>query len=114
MVYDGDSSIAFIAKWAGGSYVDTCSAVGINDIVKTENEITIFPNPVSDNLTVETTSLEKKYLSIYNVMGEKSLTLTLSKGEGTKVVNVSALRSGVYFVEVRDGKNIIRKKFIKQ
>ena len=52
-------------------------------------------------------------IAVYNVLGEKHLTLTLSKGEGTTRVNVSALAGGVYFVEVRTENFSVRKKVMK-
>ena len=52
-------------------------------------------------------------IEIYNALGEKRLTPTLSKGEGVRV-DVSWLPAGVYFVAITDDKgNKITRKFIK-
>ncbi len=108
-------SLSRIAKWIGGNYTDTCSVpVGISDITGEENGITIYPNPVSDNLTIEIPALtsEKKQLSIYSIMGEEVLKESFSSLKYS--VNVSHLSEGIYIVEVRGEKNIARRKFIKE
>src|SRR5260221_5374103 len=48
---DGDS-VHYIAKWIGGSYVDSCSAVGINEINNDLNSFSLSPNPSTNNLIV--------------------------------------------------------------
>jgi hypothetical protein len=110
---DGDS-INYIAKWIGGSYVDTCSTPqGVSDVAS-ENGISIYPNPVSDNLTIEISAFnsEKKYLSIYNVLGERMLKSQITNSKSQ--INVSGLARGIYIAELSSGKNIVRQKFVKQ
>jgi PKD repeat protein len=76
--------------------VNTC--VGINEI-NTES-ILIYPNPVSETLTIETPNLEIDQVKLINILGE---TLVSSKivNSITKM-NVSKFSMGVYFVQLID------------
>lgn len=91
--------------------INVPSITSVNDKNDVTNRIQIYPNPVSDNLTIEISSPEKKYLSIYNMLGEELLKSQISNSKSQ--INISALRSGIYFVEVRGEKSAVRKKIIK-
>ena len=81
----------------------------INDAEALEFEIS--PNPVSYGSF--TLSLEKATPSeviIYNVEGKMVKTQQIDNQ--TNVINIESLKSGVYFVVVRNTKNSIVKKFV--
>lgn len=81
----------------------------INDAETLEFEIS--PNPVSYGSF--TLSLEKATPSeviIYNVEGK--MVKTQQIGNQTNVINIESLKSGVYFVVVRNTKDSIVKKFV--
>lgn len=78
------------------------------DAFNPETAITLFPNPVSDILTIETpssTTLQKVIL--YNAIGQKSLETNQSK------VNLSSLSNGVYMVTLETNEGTFHKKLIK-
>jgi hypothetical protein len=86
---------------------------GITD--NAENiSLEIFPNPATNELRIQNSNLKIESVEIYNVVGEKRLTPTLSKGEGDSFIDVSMLSSGMYFARVGTEKGILTKKFIKQ
>lgn len=97
-----------------GSITPDTIPVGINDNRNLENIISVKPNPVSDYLTVEITTLPfgKNYLSIYNMLGDVVLKENFSSQK--YLANVSGLAKGVYTIEVRSQINIWRKKFIME
>lgn len=84
--------------------------VGVDELKKQE-EILVYPNPVSDNLTIEISSSqqEKKEVSIYNTLGEKILAQNFSAQKYS--LNVSAFAKGIYFIMVTDeaGNRVVRK-----
>jgi hypothetical protein len=74
----------------------------------------IFPNPATDHLTIELPSsdVSKTSLQIFNTMGELEYSSALSNQKTD--IDVLSFASGIYFVQLVNGNNISRKKFIKQ
>lgn len=89
--------------------VDTCT--GINEVASNEN-ISLFPNPATTNLSVIANAAKQSIISIFNTQGQLIKTLTVN---GTKTnIDVSDLSYGVYMVRVKTDKGIAVKKFIKE
>ena len=71
--------------------------------------ISLFPNPVSDILTIETSKkITFKSATIYNAPGKEILTST------NKEINLSKLSKGVYFIKVFTDAGNLYKKIIKE
>jgi len=112
---DGDS-INSIAKWTGGSYVDTCGIItSINQINDKENNITVYPNPATENITLEIPEGESGQYSLQflDVTGrlikeEKNIS------DKTYFLNVYSLKKGVYFVKLIGSKYLYLEKMIIQ
>jgi len=100
LTYAGSGDI-FLAKLS--------SNTGINELSNSLN-ILVFPNPASDNLTIET--LQKSEIEISNI--QRQLIKTLATNAGKTNIDVSAFPSGMYFLEVKTGKGIEVRKFIKE
>ena len=81
------------------------NTTGLGDLNGENNPLTIYPNPVSDKLTIESNSTTQ--FLIYNSLGE--LVLTTKSGQ----TNVSNLSKGVYLVKSIDAKNYLIRHFIK-
>jgi len=62
------------------------------------SKATIYPNPTSDNFTIEMEN-EVKSVEIYSLLGQKVLSAN------TKNTNVSSLPKGVYLVRIEDTNN---------
>ena len=76
--------------------------------------LTLSPNPATDELRIQNAELRIKNIEIYNLLGEKRLTLNpTSNGEGLRV-DVSSLPAGIYFVKVRTDKTNFAGKFVKE
>jgi hypothetical protein len=80
-----------------------CSSVGLNELNKESTEITVFPNPSNNNLTIvfnSTNNTEK--LEFYNINGACVLTEEIGSNFGpTKInVNTSNLPSGIYLIRL--------------
>jgi predicted outer membrane repeat protein len=72
--------------------------------------IAIYPNPATDDLTI--VSPQAAIIEISNIQGQLVKTFTTT-GNKTNI-DVSALLSGVYIVEVRTDKGVAVSKFIKE
>ena len=94
---------------------DSCIAnsVSVNEL-KILNEIEIYPNPSSTQITVElpTTLQKNTTLNIYNLNGQQLITRQIT--EQQTVVDVSGLPKGIYFVKVMDDEKVMMGKVIKQ
>lgn len=87
---------------------------GINDLDNLANSISIYPNPVTDIVTLNIDNLINAdlTLNIYNVIG------TLVKSETLKQhnqqINVGNLSNGIYMVEIKSQKWTETQKLIIQ
>ena len=72
----------------------------------------VYPNPVTNILDLKTSDNSLKNLSIHNLLGEEIMNENFSLQ--TYSVNVSWVPNGIYIAEITNGKNIVRKKFVKQ
>lgn len=82
--------------------------LGLSEIPSIE-DITVYPNPVSENVFISVNSGYFFDYSIYNVTGEKLLEGTYQK-EG---IRIAQLANGLYFMEINHDGNKVTKKFIK-
>ena len=84
-------------------------------IAEEATDIKLYPNPAQDNVTVEITVRENANgtINIYNIMGEKVMTLMkpLREGENKIDINTSLISKGVYLLEMDANGEIMRQKF---
>lgn len=90
----------------------TCSTVvpmtfGVDDFTD-ENLFVLYPNPVTDELTVDAGTIPINVVSIYNALGQLIKTV-----ENETVITVSDLSSGTYIISVETDKGKSTQKFIK-
>ena len=83
----------------------TCPSLGIDD--QNLTNISIYPNP-TDNTLFIIGNKTPIAVSIYNVLGKEVLCI-----KNTNNINVQALPSGVYVIEISDGVRQTNRKFIK-
>ncbi|MBB6002540.1 chondroitinase family polysaccharide lyase [Arcicella rosea] len=75
----------------------------------------IFPNPATDNITVDLKRILKDIdVSIYAIDGRIILNKFISGDIKQFSLDVSELKSGIYFVNIVSGVNVSRLKFIKK
>jgi hypothetical protein len=88
--------------------------VGTNDLQDTPSVLKLFPNPVKNVLSVdcETETIGKTRATIYDISGK----IMLQKDFDSSKFQLSTadLANGLYFLMVRQGKQIYRGKFVKQ
>jgi len=75
--------------------------------------ISSFPNPVKNILTVDLNSYSNAVQArVYDILGN-SIKIEPIPGNELKY-NTADLKSGIYFIEVKDGKNLYVIRFIKE
>ena len=74
---------------------------------KVNEKITVYPNPASTYLTVQTQSTKEydRQVELLNTIGETVLLDKLSKGNTILQLNTNEVSAGLYFVKVHDGNN---------
>jgi hypothetical protein len=94
---------------------------GLTPALSKEEGVVVFPNPVSETLTITPYSLSETAMeiSIYNMLGELSLqshrdSYRASGIERETNIDVSMLSSGIYWIEINSGHKFFRTKFVKR
>lgn len=92
------------------------STVGIEELSNTSN-ISLFPNPTKENLFLnfESTSTSELNIIVFDITGKilQQNTIQNSVGENQLKINTEDYEAGIYFIEINDGSNSKRIKFIK-
>jgi hypothetical protein len=109
---NGDTNMQRVAKYSQ-------PLAGIKTVTKGSNDLTIYPNPATNQLTIEFTSSDTKAVSftIKNILGETVKIIpahTLIKGSNKVEMDINEFSNGIYFVQVINESNIYSAKLIKQ
>ncbi len=80
-----------------------------------KNEISIWPNPVRDVLTVKSISSPEAVVKIYDVTGKLVFNQALLSSDGFIVFNMGAVKllSGIYFITIDDGRTLFSERILK-
>jgi len=88
------------------------TVLGINNLLSKSNTLKIYPNPSSDNITIETSvTPAKSQLSIMNLNGQQLITRQIT--EPKTIIDISTLPSGVYFLRLTNDRTVKVGKLIK-
>lgn len=82
-----------------------------NETFAQKELISIYPNPVRDALTIDTTTTISEIM-IYNSLGQ--IVKTIYNVENTKTIDVSNFNSGNYFMKIVTSSGVETQKFIKE
>lgn len=90
-------------------------AVGVEEVKETAKITPIFPNPTSDQASInyEFVSEADATLEVYNMVGELIERVTMPGRQGTAIVSTDELDAGIYFYSVTvEGESIHSEKLI--
>jgi hypothetical protein len=106
-----------VCDWFGSGeiedyYVTITSPAGINKVTATTNQVTVYPNPANENLTLTLTKEDGTATgSVYDITGRLVIQpTTLNVQHPT--IDLSSLTDGIYFIEISTGKGSCTQKFI--
>ncbi|PPK93965.1 putative secreted protein (Por secretion system target) [Nonlabens xylanidelens] len=100
-----------VSSWVNLGECGTArTAVTASKVAIPGNEINIYPNPVSGSQLFTTATGEKVTYTIYNLTGQRVAAGVVNE----KSIDVAALQSNVYLIQINDGEQIVTKKFIKK
>ena len=80
------------------------------DDVQIENNITLFPNPVNNTLFIDAANQEYELQCLTDLSGRRIMDLQGKKDK----INISNLKSGVYFLQMKVNSKILNLRVIKQ
>ncbi len=120
--------------WINGSYslvnhttrtwigeLTVTSGVSINEINSSEDEITVYPNPAEERISIafEKNNNGNIRIHVNDISGKELLQLysgSISKGNNNFSFNASSLSAGNYIISIsdQDGTLIASEKFIKK
>lgn len=114
MIYNAANEVIYSGTPAPGAgqfaaYTQDCAHVGINENA-VNNQVRIFPNPVSDVLNVAAPGYQS--FEVINFLGQVVYANTLTADQTT--VNVSNLSDGIYFIKFKADNKFETLKFIKR
>jgi len=94
---------------------------GITGIPSLSNSfISIYPNPATTQLYIHFTTLfegscsQDEEVTVLNILGEQVMKETASSQSDNITLDISALPSGAYIIQLATVKEIIRAKFVKE
>lgn len=94
---------------ATASIMVSATAVSVDNVIKQE-KLTIFPNPVKNNLTFG--GVKDANIYIYNINGK--IMARFNDISDDRIINVDMLPEGIYIISIRTGEIIINRKIIKE
>ena len=102
-----DGTVSFANEFSGltGNIAYDFSTLNIEELEG--NSISIYPNPVSEIIYIKS-NLELTKIELFDILGKRVLTTN-----NTDKVNVTNLKTGVYFLKIQSSKGQITKKIIK-
>ena len=102
----GSYSDGNIYNFALARYTNTYT-----EIIDNENNTfyNIYPNPAKDFIFISDID-ENTLIQIYNVNGKFLIETKNSNNQ----INISSLKSGIYFLKIQNSNGIVTKKFVKQ
>ena len=93
--------------------VDVCESVEVAE----ENTLKLFPNPASNELTLQISETGTYSIKMVNTVGKVVMSqsnLTVN-GQYNETIDISAYADGVYFIMINDGtENIVSKLIIRK
>ncbi|MFI5141601.1 MAG: T9SS type A sorting domain-containing protein [Bacteroidia bacterium] len=78
-------------------------------LINSANQFSIYPNPNNGTFTVETTSLNKQTLQVYDINNRLVLTQIIT---GKTIIDANDLLDGVYTVCILSNDGVVNKKLV--
>ncbi|PQB05323.1 proprotein convertase P-domain-containing protein [Aureitalea marina] len=118
---DGVYTVTLTAEDENGN-VATCSfELTVESILGTNNNpfdvgISVYPNPAVNNITIDNrTGVNLESVMIFDMNGRTVINQSLNNmAQGQRTIDVSALASGVYMVQIQGNDQTAVKRLIKQ
>jgi hypothetical protein len=92
--------------------VQVNAATGVENISATDDEVSIYPNPFNNELTIAVKNMLPSAIIVYDITSRKLFRQTFSSSLS---LSTGMLESGIYIYEIENKTGVIRKgKIVKQ
>jgi hypothetical protein len=114
VIYDGHNNVSYgLVNFMPLDTNQCYLTSGISDNKPQTLSFNVFPNPTSNDLTIELpTTTSKAEIKIYTLLGDLAYSSTV-RTKKTEI-DVSAFANGIYIIQIEAGNILSRQKFIKQ
>lgn len=85
-----------------------CNPTGVTEKTNISNLVSFYPNPAKNNLTVVNENSKALYAIVINALGQTVRSFNVETGR--KIVEVSDLPEGVYYVSISENEKMISTK----
>jgi len=84
---------------------------GISENPRQTTDFNVFPNPVTDKLTVEfSTNPYGAEVELFDITGRLQATIRIGQNSEKTEIDISGLKPGIYLLKLRDGDRVIGMK----
>jgi hypothetical protein len=105
-------SVPFFIESRGLTISVSCLLSGIADINNADNDVAVYPNPFSTDLTIAIDNNERAEIIVYDIASRK---MVQQKFTASVKLKTEHFAKGVYIYEVRNNKGTIKKgKIVKE
>jgi hypothetical protein len=110
-VQDTLITLQIIQDTVNFTYYDLCNLTQFNEILNSKSCLSVFPNPVTDKLTITSKTNEPLEITLFDLTSRKLLQQQFTNSTS---INTSNLSKGIYIYELRNKNGVIKKgKVIK-
>lgn len=101
------NSVKFPEMFDTLTYTVNAWVTSVKEVNKSK-EISVFPNPAKERVTIKYQTKETVAVEVYNVLGTRVKTIYHNGLESE--INIGDLKNGVYFIRFKDGNQTISKQ----
>lgn len=87
------------------------AGVGVNTILS-KNDVSIFPNPTKETISIEVLKGTKNTITLTDITGK--ILETINTSNNNTIINLNSYENGIYFVTIGNELGSITKKIIKE
>lgn len=95
------------------AYTTETGTIGIDDKAALALDITVYPNPASDAISIKTGSLRVESVAAFNMLGQQVLSKTFTGiASGVVTLDQPGLTAGCYFLKINTDKGLVTKQVV--
>jgi hypothetical protein len=98
------------ASSAGAAWIFVPATItGLDDRIKTNPELTIYPNPTTGIFTIQSNSTDMQLLKIVDMNGQLILSQNIFSNS---TINTNELSQGIYDISLTNKENVVNKRLV--